>query len=63
MAVVTGHLRRSGSVVRVEAGHPPRWSFPHDTGLELPLAATAWAVGDLLTRIDLDRVKPCPGHE
>ncbi|MBA2717102.1 MAG: CGNR zinc finger domain-containing protein [Propionibacteriales bacterium] len=63
MAVVTGHLRHSGSVVRVEAGRPPRWSFPPGTGLELPLFTTAWAVGDLLTQIDLDRVKQCPGHD
>jgi predicted RNA-binding Zn ribbon-like protein len=63
MAVVTAQLRRSGSVVRLEAGRPPRWSFPAQVGLALPLLSTAWAVGDLLTRIDLGTVKSCPGHD
>lgn len=62
MAVVTGFVRRSGAAVRVEAGSPPRWSFPPDIGLELPLLSAAWAVGDLVTRADLDTVKACPGQ-
>lgn len=63
MAVVTGYVRRSGAVVRVEPGSVPRWTFPADVGLELPLLASAWAVADLLTREDLSRVKACPGHD
>lgn len=62
-AVVTGQVRRSGAAVRIEPGLPPRWSFPRECGLDLPLLAVAWSVGDLLTRADLDRVRACPGHE
>jgi predicted RNA-binding Zn ribbon-like protein len=61
-AVVTGYVRRAGSVVRVEPGRPPRWEFPRKTGLDLPLLAIAWTVSDLLTTVDLDRVRTCPGH-
>jgi predicted RNA-binding Zn ribbon-like protein len=62
-ALVTGKVRRSGSMVRIEAGQPPRWTFPDQVGLELPLLAIAWSVADLLTRADLDRVRACPGHD
>ncbi len=63
MAVVTGYVRRSGSVVRLEPGQPPHWSIPRAVGLDLPLLSTAWAVGDLLTHVDLGLVKSCPGHD
>ena len=63
MAVVTRYVRRSGSAVRVTPGRRPAWNFGADSGLDLPLLATAWAVGDLVTREDLGRVSACPGHE
>ncbi len=63
MASITGHLRRAGSVARVESGTNPRWSFPTSAGLQLPLLATAWAVGELLTSGLLDRVRACPGSD
>ena len=63
MAVVTRYVRRSGAAVRVVAGEPPRWAFGADVGLDLPLLATAWAIGELVTREDLTRVRFCPGHE
>jgi predicted RNA-binding Zn ribbon-like protein len=62
-ALVTAQVRRAGTSIRLEPGTPPRWAFSADTGLELPLMATAWVVGDLLTQVDLGRVKACPGHE
>ena len=62
MAVVTRYVRRSGSAVRVTPGRRPAWDFGTDTGLDLPLLATAWAVGDLVTREDLGRVSACPVH-
>jgi hypothetical protein len=33
-------------MVRIEAGQPPRWTFPDKEGLELPLPAIAWSVAD-----------------
>lgn len=62
-AFVTAKVRRSGSMVRIEAGQPPRWTFPDQAGLELPFLAIAWSVADLLTRADLDRVRACPGKD
>ena len=62
-AVVTGHVRRSAAVVRLEPGRRPRWTFTKDSGLALPLRAVAWSVGDLLTTVDLERVRSCPGPE
>ncbi len=61
LAIVTGQVRRSGAAIRLSAGANPSWSFPPDTGLDLPVLATAWSVGELLTRADLSRVKACPG--
>jgi len=49
--------------VRLTPGDTPRWEFSADVGLDLPLLATAWAVGELVTREDLTRVRSCPGHE
>jgi predicted RNA-binding Zn ribbon-like protein len=63
MAVVTRYVRRSSAVVRLTPGDVPRWEFGTDAGLDLPLLATAWAVGELVTREDLTRVRCCPGHE
>jgi predicted RNA-binding Zn ribbon-like protein len=63
MAVITRYVRRSGAAVRVTPGRRPRWEFSADAGLDLPLLATAWSLGDLVTREDLRRVKACPGHE
>jgi predicted RNA-binding Zn ribbon-like protein len=62
MAVITRHVRRSGSAVRVTPGRRPGWEFSAEAGLDLPLLATAWSLGDLVTRQDLQRVKTCPGH-
>jgi predicted RNA-binding Zn ribbon-like protein len=62
-ALITGHVRHSGSMIRIEAGHPPRWALPDESAPELALRAVAWSVADLLTRGDLDGVRACPGHD
>lgn len=63
MAGVTGQIRQSAAIVRLEPGRPPRWTFTREAGLALPLRAVAWSVGELLTTADLDRVRACPGHD
>jgi predicted RNA-binding Zn ribbon-like protein len=60
--VLETELRAATAAVRLSTADTAfLWQIEATTGLEAPLAATAWSAGQLLTTVDLRHIHACPG--